>query len=115
MRMIARIRSGRSGSGATSRPPSNRPLSRPAVLAADNDRPRPGFEDWDLWLRLTAAGADFANLPEGLSPLPSAQRLWHGAAAVLTPNGKPPFCAAAVVRGCCAYPFACCRQRGWRR
>jgi glycosyltransferase involved in cell wall biosynthesis len=51
------------------RNPFNHPtvaLSRPAVLAAGNYRPCPGFEDWDLWLRLAAAGADFANLPDDL-------------------------------------------------
>jgi hypothetical protein len=51
------------------RNPFNHPtvaLRRDAVLAAGNYRPSPGFEDWDLWLRLAVAGARFANLPEVL-------------------------------------------------
>lgn len=51
------------------RNPINHPtvaLSREAVLAAGNYRPCPAFEDWDLWLRLAAAGARCANLDQSL-------------------------------------------------
>ena len=47
------------------RNPFNHPtvaLRREAVLAAGNYRPCPGFEDWDLWLRLQAAGEAMENL-----------------------------------------------------
>ena len=51
------------------RNPLNHPtvaLRRQAVLAFGNYRPCPGFEDWDLWLRLAAYGSTFANLPDAL-------------------------------------------------
>jgi glycosyltransferase involved in cell wall biosynthesis len=51
------------------RNPINHPtvaLCREAVLAAGNYRPCPAFEDWDLWLRLAAQGAAFANLEQEL-------------------------------------------------
>ena len=51
------------------RNPLNHPtvaLRRDAVLAVGNYRPCPAFEDWDLWLRLAAAGAICANLDQEL-------------------------------------------------
>lgn len=56
---------------AMSRNPLNHPsvvLRRKPVLAAGSYRSRPGFEDYDLWLRLLAAyGPEaIANLPESL-------------------------------------------------
>ena len=56
---------------ARSRNPLNHPsvaLRRSAVLAAGNYRFKPGFEDYDLWLRVLARYGDraLANLPEPL-------------------------------------------------
>ena len=51
------------------RNPLNHPtvaLRRTAVLAAGNYRDAPGFEDWDLWLRLCQQGHQVANLTEVL-------------------------------------------------
>ena len=51
------------------RNPFNHPtvaLSREAVLAVGNYCACPAFEDWDLWLRLAAAGASCANLDQAL-------------------------------------------------
>lgn len=51
------------------RNPLNHPtvaLRRTAVLAAGNYRDAPGFEDWDLWLRLSQQGHELANLAEVL-------------------------------------------------
>lgn len=49
------------------RNPLNHPaviLRRTKVLAAGNYRARPGFEDYDLWLRLLARGERLDNLPD---------------------------------------------------
>jgi glycosyltransferase involved in cell wall biosynthesis len=59
------------GRWARFRNPLNHPsvaLRRSAVLAAGNYRSRPGFEDYDLWLRFLAlyGGNALANLPEAL-------------------------------------------------
>lgn len=56
---------------ASTRNPLNHPsvvFRRPEVLAVGNYRSRPGFEDYDLWLRILAAyGARaLANLPQSL-------------------------------------------------
>jgi hypothetical protein len=56
---------------ARSRNPMNHPsvaIRKSAVLAAGNYRTKPGFEDYDLWLRLLAqyGAAAVANLPESL-------------------------------------------------
>lgn len=56
---------------ARTRNPLNHPsvvLRRSAVLAVGNYRIKPGFEDYDLWLRLLALYGDnvLANLPEPL-------------------------------------------------
>jgi hypothetical protein len=51
------------------RNPLNHPaviLRRMPVLAAGGYRDRPGFEDYDLWLRLLQAGAELDNLPQPL-------------------------------------------------
>jgi hypothetical protein len=51
------------------RNPLNHPaviLRRRMVLAAGGYRDRPGFEDYDLWLRLLQAGAALDNLAEPL-------------------------------------------------
>jgi hypothetical protein len=51
------------------RNPLNHPaaiLRRRPVLAAGGYRDRPGFEDYDLWLRLLQAGAELDNLPQPL-------------------------------------------------
>ena len=51
------------------RNPLNHPaviLRRPRVLAVGGYRDRPGFEDYDLWLRLLQAGALLDNLPQPL-------------------------------------------------
>jgi hypothetical protein len=49
------------------RNPMNHPtvaLRRDAVLAAGNYRTCPAFEDWDLWLRMSLRGFEFANLEQ---------------------------------------------------
>lgn len=49
------------------RNPLNHPtvaLRRTAVLAAGNYRDAPGFEDWDLWLRLSQRGHQLTNMAE---------------------------------------------------
>lgn len=61
----------RIGRVARYRNPLNHPsviLRRQAVLAVGNYRARPGFEDYDLWLRLLSAHRSgvLANLPEAL-------------------------------------------------
>jgi glycosyltransferase involved in cell wall biosynthesis len=51
------------------RNPLNHPtvaLRRLDVLAAGNYGDHPGFEDWELWLRLLRHGATIANLPQTL-------------------------------------------------
>ena len=51
------------------RNPLNHPtvaLRRQAVLAVGNYSDHPGFEDWELWLRLLRRGEAIANLPETL-------------------------------------------------
>lgn len=51
------------------RNPLNHPaviLRRRPVLAVGGYRDRPGFEDYDLWLRLLQAGAALDNLPQPL-------------------------------------------------
>ena len=51
------------------RNPLNHPtvaLRRREVLAAGNYGNHPGFEDWELWLRLLRRGATIANLPQTL-------------------------------------------------
>jgi len=51
------------------RNPLNHPtvaLRRQEVLAAGNYGDHPGFEDWELWLRLLRRGDAIANLPETL-------------------------------------------------
>jgi glycosyltransferase involved in cell wall biosynthesis len=51
------------------RNPLNHPtvaLRRRTVLAAGNYGDHPGFEDWELWLRLLRRGEAIANLPETL-------------------------------------------------
>jgi hypothetical protein len=51
------------------RNPLNHPtvaLRRRAVLAAGNYGDHPGFEDWELWLRLLCRGETIANLPQTL-------------------------------------------------
>jgi len=51
------------------RNPINHPtvaLKREAVLSAGSYRSMLGFEDWDLWLRLSREGAVLANLPDAL-------------------------------------------------
>jgi amylovoran biosynthesis glycosyltransferase AmsE len=51
------------------RNPLNHPavaLRRSRVLAAGNYRAMPGFEDYDLWLRLLACGARLSNAPAPL-------------------------------------------------
>jgi glycosyltransferase involved in cell wall biosynthesis len=51
------------------RNPLNHPtvaLRRREVQAAGNYGDHPGFEDWELWLRLLHHGATIANLPETL-------------------------------------------------
>lgn len=57
--------------GVTARNPLSHPsviLRRSAVLAAGNYRSKPGFEDYDLWLRLLRNNGRcvLANLPETL-------------------------------------------------
>jgi len=57
--------------GVTARNPLSHPsviLRRSAVLAAGNYRSKPGFEDYDLWLRLLRNNGRcvLANLPEAL-------------------------------------------------
>jgi len=49
------------------RTPLNHPtvaLRRETVLEAGNYRDSPGFEDWDLWLRLNQCGHQISNLDE---------------------------------------------------
>jgi glycosyltransferase involved in cell wall biosynthesis len=51
------------------RNPLNHPtvaLRRREVLATGNYGDHPGFEDWELWLRLLHRGATIANLPQTL-------------------------------------------------
>jgi hypothetical protein len=51
------------------RNPINHPavsLRKSAVLAIGNYRDCPGFEDYDLWLRLLRSGAEIDNLPHDL-------------------------------------------------
>lgn len=51
------------------RNPLNHPtvaMRRREVLAAGNYGDHPGFEDWELWLRLLRHGATIANLPQTL-------------------------------------------------
>ncbi|MEB3353879.1 MAG: glycosyltransferase [Cyanobacteriota bacterium] len=70
-RRLVPLDPGEIGRVALVRNPLNHPaviLRREAVLAVGNYRARPGFEDYDLWLRLLAvhgSGA-LANLPEVL-------------------------------------------------